>query len=99
MNLVKAGLVDCLMESNPQTRILNPVLSAARVVFRIPDWLHHLLAAGRILLKNTLEAYMDQYMQSKLDQVLQEHRMVSLITQLRGSFLLLADVPSASHVA
>lgn len=57
---------------------------SGRVVFHIPDWLHHLLAAGRILLKNTFEAYMDQYMQTKLDRVLQEHRMVSLITQLRG---------------
>lgn len=49
------------------------------------DWLHHVLSAGRILLKNTFEAYMDQYMQSKLDQILQEHHMVSLITQLRGT--------------
>lgn len=55
-----------------------------RVVFHMPDWLHHVLSAGRILLKNTFEAYMDQYMQFKLDQVLQEHRVVSLITQLRG---------------
>lgn len=50
----------------------------------MPDWLHHVLAAGRILFKNTLEAYMDQYMQSKVEQILQEHRLVSLITQLRG---------------
>lgn len=51
----------------------------------MPDWLHHVLAAGRILLKNTFEAYMQQYMRSKLEQVLQEHRLVSLITQLRGN--------------
>ncbi|XP_071386989.1 sorting nexin-14-like isoform X1 [Centroberyx affinis] len=56
-----------------------------RVVFHMPDWLHHIMAAGRILFKNTFEAYMDQYMQSKLDQILQEHRMVSLITQLRDA--------------
>lgn len=55
-----------------------------RVVFHMSDWLHHCLAAGRILFKNTFEAYMDQYMQSKLEQILQEHHMVSLITQLRG---------------
>lgn len=53
-------------------------------MFRVPDWLHHVLSAGRILFKNTFEAYMDQYMQSKLEQILQEHRLVSLITQLRG---------------
>lgn len=50
----------------------------------MPVWLHHLLAAGRILVKNTFEAYMQQHMRSKLEQVLQEHRLVSLITQLRG---------------
>lgn len=53
-------------------------------MFRVPVWLHHLLAAGRILVKNTFEAYMQQHMRSKLEQVLQEHRLVSLITQLRG---------------
>lgn len=58
---------------------------SARTVFRVPDWLHHVLAAGRILVKNTFEAYMQQYMRSKLEQVLQEHRLVSLITQLRGN--------------
>lgn len=55
-----------------------------RVVFHMPDWLHHMLSATRILFKQTLEAYMDQYLQYKLDQILQEHRLVSLITLLRG---------------
>ncbi|KAG8011527.1 Sorting nexin-14 [Nibea albiflora] len=54
-----------------------------RTVFHISDWLHHVLAAGRIVLKSSFEAYMDQYMQLKLEQILQEHHMVSLITQLR----------------
>ncbi|MEQ2191601.1 hypothetical protein XENOCAPTIV_030822, partial [Xenoophorus captivus] len=54
-----------------------------RVVFHIPDWLHHLLMGGRILFKNTLEAYTDYYLQHKLNQVVQEHRLVSLITLLR----------------
>lgn len=58
---------------------------SGRVVFHIPDWLHHLLMAGRILVKNTLEAYTDYYLQYKLNQVVQEHRLVSLITLLRGS--------------
>ncbi|KAM3861133.1 sorting nexin-14-like [Diretmus argenteus] len=61
------------------------MMYVGRVLFRVPDWLHHIMAAGRILFKNTFEAYMDQYMQSKLDHILQEHRMVSLITQLRDS--------------
>ncbi|XP_008296332.1 sorting nexin-14-like isoform X1 [Stegastes partitus] len=61
------------------------MMYVGRVVFHVPDWLHHMLAAGRILFKSTFEAYMDQYMQSKLEQILQEHRMVSLITQLRDA--------------
>ncbi|TNN80156.1 Sorting nexin-14 [Liparis tanakae] len=56
-----------------------------RVVFHVPDWLHHLLMAGRILFKNTLEAYTDHYLQLKLNQVVQEHRLVSLITLLRDT--------------
>ncbi|GCB80297.1 hypothetical protein scyTo_0018066, partial [Scyliorhinus torazame] len=49
------------------------------------DWLHHLLMGVRILFKNTLEAYSDNYLQYKLSQLLQEHRVVSLITLLRDS--------------
>ncbi|XP_051781238.1 sorting nexin-14 isoform X2 [Erpetoichthys calabaricus] len=66
------GVYDCLMY-------------VARVVFHVPDWLHHLLSGGRILFKNTLEAYADYYLKYKLDQVLQEHRVVSLITLLRDA--------------
>lgn len=57
---------------------------AGWLVFHCPDWLQQLLAAGRILFKGSIEAYMHNYMQSKLEQLLQEHRLVSLITQLRG---------------
>uniref|UniRef100_A0A8C7SUR8 Sorting nexin 14 n=1 Tax=Oncorhynchus mykiss TaxID=8022 RepID=A0A8C7SUR8_ONCMY len=56
-----------------------------RVVFHIPDWLHHILSGGRILLKNTFEAYMDSYIQHKLEMILQEHRVVSLVTMLRDA--------------
>ncbi|KAE8286448.1 Sorting nexin-14 [Larimichthys crocea] len=66
------GMYDCMM-------------FVGRTVFRISDWLHHVLAAGRIVLKSSFEAYMDQYMQLKLEQILQEHHMVSLITQLRDA--------------
>uniref|UniRef100_A0A6Q2ZQ05 Sorting nexin-14 n=1 Tax=Esox lucius TaxID=8010 RepID=A0A6Q2ZQ05_ESOLU len=65
--------------------VYDYMLYVGRVVFRIPDWLHHLLMGGRILLKNTLEAYTDHYLQHKLDKVFQEHRLVSLITLLRDA--------------
>uniref|UniRef100_A0A4W4F6B1 PX domain-containing protein n=1 Tax=Electrophorus electricus TaxID=8005 RepID=A0A4W4F6B1_ELEEL len=64
--------------------VYDYLMFVGRVVFHMPDWLHHLLMSGRILFKNTLEAYADYYLQNKLDQVFQEHRVVSLITLLRG---------------
>ncbi|XP_029114387.1 sorting nexin-14-like isoform X5 [Scleropages formosus] len=65
--------------------VYDYLMYVGRVVFHIPDWLHHLLMGGRILFKNTLEAYTDYYLQFKLNQVFQEHRVVSLITLLRDS--------------
>ncbi|XP_031644238.1 sorting nexin-14 isoform X9 [Oncorhynchus kisutch] len=65
--------------------VYDYLMFVGRVVFRIPDWLHHLLMGGRILLKNTLEAYTDHYLQHKLDKVFQEHRLISLITLLRDA--------------
>ncbi|XP_061602628.1 sorting nexin-14-like isoform X2 [Cololabis saira] len=76
---------NCFMEMITVDGMYDYMMYVGRTVFHVPDWLHHVMAAGRILLKNTFEAYMDQYMQSKLEQVLQEHRMVSLITQLRDA--------------
>lgn len=66
-------------------------------MFHVPDWLHHLLMTGRILFKNTLEAYTDYYLQHKLDQVVQEHRLVSLITLLRGNLGTPGSPPSPSE--
>ncbi|KAF7645077.1 hypothetical protein LDENG_00209990, partial [Lucifuga dentata] len=76
---------NCFMEKIDVDGLYDSMMFVGRVVFRMPEWLHHVLAAGRILFKNTFEAYMDQYMQFKLEQILQEHRMVSLITQLRDA--------------
>uniref|UniRef100_A0AAR2KTQ9 PX domain-containing protein n=1 Tax=Pygocentrus nattereri TaxID=42514 RepID=A0AAR2KTQ9_PYGNA len=65
--------------------VYDYMMYVGRMVFRMPDWLHHVLCGGRILFKRTLEAYMDNYLQSKLDKILQEHRVVSLITLLRDA--------------
>ncbi|XP_041928775.1 sorting nexin-14-like isoform X6 [Alosa pseudoharengus] len=73
--------------------IYDYLMYVGRVVFHIPDWLHHLLMGGRILLKNTLEAYTDYYLHRKLDQVMLEHRVVSLITLLRDSVFCEASEP------
>ncbi|XP_061757406.1 sorting nexin-14-like isoform X1 [Nerophis ophidion] len=76
---------NCFLEAVSIDGMYDYMLHIGRLLFRMPPWLHHLLSAGRILMKNTFEAYIEQYMRSKLDHILQEHRMVSLITQLRDA--------------
>ncbi|XP_051853307.1 sorting nexin-14 isoform X4 [Antechinus flavipes] len=73
------------MEMMTVEGVYDYLMYVGRVVFRIPDWFHHFLMGIRILLKNTLETYTDYYLQRKLDQLFQEHRLVSLITLLRDA--------------
>ncbi|XP_068199102.1 sorting nexin-14-like isoform X2 [Antennarius striatus] len=63
----------------------DSMMFVGRTVFHVPNWLHHVLGAGRILFKNTFEAYMDQNLQTRLENLLQEHRLLSLITQFRDA--------------
>ncbi|XP_021581712.2 sorting nexin-14 isoform X4 [Ictidomys tridecemlineatus] len=65
--------------------VYDYLMYVGRVVFQVPDWLHHLLMGTRILFKNTLEVYTDYYLQCKLEQLFQEHRLVSLITLFRDA--------------
>ncbi|KAM9707588.1 sorting nexin-14 isoform 4-T4 [Menidia menidia] len=76
--------------------VYDYLMYVGRVVFHIPDWLHHLLMGGRILFKNTLEAYTDYYLQHKLNQVVQEHRLVSLITLLRDTVFCESSLPRSA---
>ncbi|NXA70981.1 SNX14 protein, partial [Mohoua ochrocephala] len=73
------------MEMMTVEGVYDYLMYVGRVVFRIPDWLHHLLMGGRILFKNTLEVYTDYYLHNKLEQLFEEHRLVSLITLLRDA--------------
>ncbi|XP_063757865.1 sorting nexin-14-like isoform X2 [Eleginops maclovinus] len=76
---------NCFEETLSVDGMYDYMMYVGRTVFSTADWMNHALAAGRILFKNSFEAYMDQYLQSKLDHILQEHNMVSLITQLRDA--------------
>uniref|UniRef100_A0A8C3LU93 Sorting nexin 14 n=1 Tax=Chrysolophus pictus TaxID=9089 RepID=A0A8C3LU93_CHRPC len=73
------------MEMMTVEGVYDYLMYVGRVVFHIPDWLHHLLMGGRILFKNTLELYTDYYLHYKLEQLCEEHRLVSLITLLRDA--------------
>ncbi|XP_061751889.1 sorting nexin-14 isoform X6 [Nerophis ophidion] len=77
--------------------VYDYLLYVGRVVFHIPDWLHHLLMGGRILFKNSLEAYTDYYLQQKLNQVVEEHRLVSLITLLRDAVFCESSPPRSAQ--
>nr|XP_022337041.1 sorting nexin-14-like isoform X1 [Crassostrea virginica] len=69
------------------------IVYIARYVYGIPDWFHHLLMTGRILLKSTLEHYLQLFIEQKLEQVTQEHRVVSLIHLLRDVLFFDKDPP------
>ncbi|XP_023615119.1 sorting nexin-14 isoform X8 [Myotis lucifugus] len=73
------------MEMMTVEGVYDYLMYVGRVVFQVPDWLHHLLMGTRILFKNTLEMYTDYYIHCKLQQLFQEHRLVSLITLLRDA--------------
>lgn len=77
------------LDSFLQTQRLDGLYDAmtfiARVAFRVAAPLHHFLFALRIVAKRSFETYFLQLMNSKLHQILQEHRLVSLITQLRDA--------------
>ncbi|XP_070834849.1 sorting nexin-14-like isoform X6 [Chaetodon trifascialis] len=77
--------------------VYDYLMYVGRVIFHIPDWLHHLLMTGRILFKNTLEAYTDYYLQYKLNQVVEEHRLVSLITLLRDTVFCESSPPRSAQ--
>nr|KAF6463194.1 sorting nexin 14 [Molossus molossus] len=73
------------MEMMTVEGVYDYLMYVGRVVFQVPDWLHHFLMGTRILFKNTLEMYTDYYLHCKLQQLFQEHRLVSLITLLRDA--------------
>uniref|UniRef100_UPI0037E969CE sorting nexin-14-like isoform X5 n=1 Tax=Semicossyphus pulcher TaxID=241346 RepID=UPI0037E969CE len=77
--------------------VYDYLMYMGRVIFHIPDWLHHLLMTGRILFKNTLEAYTDHYLHYKLNTVVQEHRLVSLITLLRDTVFCESSQPRSAQ--
>ncbi|XP_034965342.2 sorting nexin-14 [Zootoca vivipara] len=84
-NLERKQIQNYFMEMMTVEGVYDYLMYIGRVVFHIPDWLHHILMGGRILFKRTLEEYTDYYLQHKLEQLFQEHRLVSLITLLRDA--------------
>ncbi|XP_061182737.1 sorting nexin-14-like isoform X2 [Saccostrea echinata] len=69
------------------------IVYISRYVYGVPDWFHHLLMTGRILFKSTLEHYLQLFIEQKVEQVTQEHRVVSLVHLLRDVLFFDKDPP------
>ncbi|XP_025108729.1 sorting nexin-14-like isoform X2 [Pomacea canaliculata] len=86
----KVELSDETIETNG---VFDSIISVAREVFGVPAWLHHVLITLRMLLRNTFDRYMENYIEFKVAQVTQEHRVVSLIHLLRDVLFFDTDPP------
>ncbi|KAK3581483.1 hypothetical protein CHS0354_031816 [Potamilus streckersoni] len=73
--------------------IFDTIIYVARYVYQVPNWVHHVLLSGRMLFKQTLESYLDWYIDKKVEQVTQEHRLVGLIHLLQHVLFIDNDPP------
>ncbi|BFZ02791.1 hypothetical protein BsWGS_05830 [Bradybaena similaris] len=73
--------------------IFDTLIYLLKDVYKAPLWVHQLMLGGRILLKETLENYVNYHIDYKLAQVTQEHRLVSLIHLLRDVLFFDDDSP------
>ncbi|KAL8561662.1 hypothetical protein ACOMHN_001394 [Nucella lapillus] len=65
----------------------------AREVYSVPEWMHHTLVTARMLVKNSVESYLEGYLDNKVTQVTQEHRVISLVHLLRDVLFFDTDPP------
>ncbi|KAK7112643.1 sorting nexin-14-like isoform X2 [Littorina saxatilis] len=73
--------------------VFDCLIYFAREIYRVPEWAHHMLFTLRMLFKNTLESYLDSYVDYKVTQVTQEHRVISLVHLLRDTLFFDTDPP------
>lgn len=85
------------VELSPETYevegVFDSLIYLAREVYQVPEWVHHTLVTLRMLLKRTVEEFLENYLDGKVAQVTQEHRMVSLIHLLRDVLFFDTDPP------
>ncbi|KAL3842670.1 hypothetical protein ACJMK2_020660 [Sinanodonta woodiana] len=73
--------------------IFDAIIYIARYVYQVSNRVHHVLLSGRMLFKQTLESYLDWYIDKKVEQVTQEHRLVGLINLLQHVLFFDSDPP------
>ncbi|XP_046344151.1 sorting nexin-14-like isoform X1 [Haliotis rufescens] len=73
--------------------VFDSLIYVARHVYKVPAWFHHILMTIKIVGKNTIESYMEWYLDNKIEKLKQEHRVVSLIHLLRDTLFYDTDPP------
>ncbi|CAI9721892.1 sorting nexin-14-like isoform X2 [Octopus vulgaris] len=73
--------------------IFNMFIYIARYVYHIPEWFHHILIMFRMLLKRTIESYVQYYIQQKYFQICQEHRLAYYINIIKNLLFFDTDPP------
>ncbi|CAE1329684.1 SNX14 [Acanthosepion pharaonis] len=73
--------------------VFNMLIYLARNVYHIPEWFHHVLITCRMLLKRTMESYLDYYIEQKFIQVMQENRLMHYIEIIKHVLFFDTDPP------
>ncbi|KAK6170027.1 hypothetical protein SNE40_018516 [Patella caerulea] len=73
--------------------VFDSLVYIASLVYNVPKWFYSLLMTLRILFKETLESFINWYINYKVSQVTQEHRLVSIIHLLRDVLFFDTDPP------
>ena len=64
---------------------VSVVVVTALHIFAAPQWCMQSLLMVRLLIRNTVDTYLDWYLGTKLDQLANEHRVVRIIHLLQGT--------------
>jgi len=55
-------------------------------IFDAPQWFMQTMLTVRVLIRNSVDTYLDWYLGTKLDMLMTEHRVVHIIHLLQGTY-------------
>ncbi|ESO00147.1 hypothetical protein HELRODRAFT_83318, partial [Helobdella robusta] len=79
------------------TSYFDSLLYLCNSIYESPDWLMQLFLSLRMLLRNTIDTYLDWYLNRKLQQALTEHYVVKIIHLLRDAIFYDTDPPRSEE--
>ncbi|ESO84230.1 hypothetical protein LOTGIDRAFT_184319 [Lottia gigantea] len=86
-----------LTETRQVDGVFDSLVYIATCVYYVPKWFISVLMTCRILIKETLESYVEWYLDYKITQVTQEHRVVSIIHLLQDVLFFDTDPPRSDE--